>query len=120
MTRRALIIDDSKMIRDVFSLQLATCGFEAQSCDSLDKTLNIIQNWQPTVVFLDLQMPNHDGFEVIKQIQAKFSAPPKIVAVTGNDSDLVRRQADSMGFDRFLLKPFRTLELTALLDDLLS
>jgi len=120
MNKRALIVDDSKMIRDVFSRQLTTCGFEAQSCDSLNKTLSIIQDWQPAVVFLDLRMPDHDGFEVIKQIQAKFSASPKIVAVTGSDSDLVRRHADSVGFDRFLPKPFRTLELTALLDELLS
>jgi len=89
----------------------ATCptprGFETQSCDSLDETLNIIQNWQPDVVFLDLRMPSHDGFEVLEQIQAKFSDIPKVVAVTGSDSNRIRQQVDSAGFDRFLLKPFR-------------
>ena len=120
MNQKALIVDDSKMIRAVFSLQLSTCGFKAQSCESLDQTLAIIQNWQPGIVFLDLRMPDHDGFEVIERIQTKFSVLPKIVAVTGNDDDLVRQQVDTAGFDRFLLKPFRTPELTALLKDLLS
>ena len=120
MNKKALIVDDSKMIRDVFSLQLTTCGFEVQSCDSLDQTLSIIQNWQPDVAFLDLRMPGHDGFEVLEQIQAKFSTLPKIVAVTGSDGDLVRQQASSAGFDRFLLKPFRAPELMALLEDLFS
>jgi len=119
MNKKALVVDDSKMIRDVFSMQLTTCGFDTQSCDLLDQTLSIIENWQPAVVFLDLRMPGHDGFDVIEQIQANFSALPKIVAVTGSDSDLDRQRAASAGFDRFLLKPFRVPELMALLDDIL-
>ena len=120
MNKKALIVDDSEMIRDVFSQQLTVCGFETQSCDSLDETLNIIQNWQPDVVFLDLRMPSHDGFEVLEQIQAKFPDPPKVIAVTGSDSSRVRQQVDSAGFDRFLLKPFRTAQLIAILENLLS
>ena len=120
MNKKALIVDDSEMIRDVFSQQLTVCGFETQSCDSLDETLNIIQNWQPDVVFLDLRMPSHDGFEVLEQIQAKFPDPPKVIAVTGSDSSRVRQQVDSAGFDRFLLKPFRTAQLIAILKNLLS
>jgi len=120
MNKKALIVDDSEMIRDVFSQQLIICGIDAQSCSSLDETLNIIQNWQPDVVFLDLRMPGHDGFEVIKQIRAKFPDPPKVIAVTGSDSSRVRQQVDSAGFDRFLLKPFRTAQLIAILENLLS
>ena len=120
MNKRALIVDDSDMIRDVFSQQLIICGFDARSCDSLDETLDIIQSWQPIVVFLDLRMPRHDGFEVIEQIRAKFSDPPKIIAVTGSDDNHVRQQAELVGFDRFLLKPFRIAQLMALLENLLS
>ena len=120
MNKRALVVDDSDMIRDVFSQQLIFCGFDARSCDSLDETLDIIQNWQPDVVFLDLRMPGHDGFEVIKQIRAKFSDPPKVIAVTGSDDSRVRQQAKSAGFERFLLKPFRMAQLMAILENLLS
>ena len=120
MSKKALIVDDSELIRDVFSQQLTVCGFDAQACGSLDKTLSIIENWQPNVVFLDLRMPGHDGFEVIEQIRAKFSDPPKIIAVTGSDSNRIRQQVDAAGFDSFLLKPFRTPQLIALLEDLLS
>ena len=56
MTKKALIVDDSEMIRDVFSQQLAVCGFDTQACTSLNETLDIIQNWQPDVVFLDLSL----------------------------------------------------------------
>ena len=120
MNKRALVVDDSDMIRDVFSQQLIICGFDARSCDSLDETLDIIQSWQPIVVFLDLRMPRHDGVEVIEQIRAKFSDPPKIIAVTGSDDNHVRQQAELVGFDRFLLKPFRIAQLMALLENLLS
>ena len=55
MNKKALIVDDSEMIREVFSQQLAICGFDTRSCDSLAQTLTIIENWQPNVVFLDLR-----------------------------------------------------------------
>ena len=120
MNKKALIVDDSEMIREVFSQQLAICGFDTRSCDSLAQTLTIIENWQPNVVFLDLRMPSHDGFEVIEQILAKFSDPPKVIAVTGSNNRRIRQQADLAGFDRFLLKPFRTPQLMALLENVLS
>ena len=42
MNKKALIVDDSQLIRHVFSQQLIICVIDAQSCGSLDETLNII------------------------------------------------------------------------------
>lgn len=120
MSKKALIVDDTKMIRDLFSQQLTAYGFDTQSCGSLDETLDIIQNWRPEVVLLDLRMPGHNGFEVFEQIRFKFSAPPKVIAVTGLDINSVRQQAATVGFDGFLLKPFSIAQLVTSLKELLS
>ncbi len=119
MNKKALVVDDTRMVRDVFLKQLNVCGFDAQACASLEQTLGIIQNWQPDVVFLDLRMPDHDGFEVIEKIQSKFTDLPKVVAVTGMDVSGIRERTVSAGFDGFLLKPFSMTQLLASLQELL-
>jgi len=120
MSQKALIVDDTKLICDIFSQQLTACGFQARSCNSLDDTINIVQVWQPDVVFLDLRMPSHDGFAVIEQLHAKFSTPPKVIAVSGEASSLVRLQVEEAGFAGFLVKPFRIAQVLAILKKVLA
>ena len=115
MAKKALVVDDTKLIRDVFAQQLVVCGFESQACASLEDTIKIIQDWQPDVVLLDLRMPVHDGFAVIEQIFAQCPNPPKVVAVSGDPSCAIRKQAEDAGFTAYLQKPFRAAQILAVL-----
>ena len=120
MAKRALVVDDTKLVRDVFVQQLIACGFESQACASLADTMKIIEDWQPDVVMLDLRMPGHDGFAVIEQILAKFPDPPKVIAVSGETSSEVRKQTVDAGFADFLVKPFRVTQILAVLKKVLG
>ena len=120
MAKKTLVVDDTKLIRDVFAQQLVACGFESQACASLDDTIKIIQDWQPDVVMLDLRMPDNDGFAVIEQIFAQCPAPPKVIAVSGQISNTVRKQTEDAGFAAFLQKPFRIPQILAVLDKVLG
>ena len=120
MAIRTLVVDDTKLIRDVFAQQLVACGFESQACVSLEETLRIIRDWQPDVVLLDLRMPGHDGFEVIEQILLQFPTPPKVIAVSGAVSGSVRQQTEDAGFSAFLQKPFRLPQILAVVEEVLN
>ena len=120
MGKKALVVDDTRLIRDVFAQQLVACGFESQTCASLADTIKIIEDWQPDVVLLDLRMPGHDGFAVLEQILAQFPTPPKVIAVSGEASNEVRKQTEDAGFVAFLQKPFRITQLSALLEKVLG
>ena len=120
MARKALVVDDNKLIRDVIAKQLIACGFESQACASLADTTKIIGDWQPDVVLLDLRMPGHDGFAVINQILSQFPDPPKVIAVTGEINNTVRKQTEDAGFAGFLQKPFRIAQVIAILDQVLD
>ena len=117
---KALVVDDTRLIRDVFAQQLIACGFESKACASLEETLNNIRDWQPDVVLLDLRMPGHDGFEVIEQILIQFPTPPKVIAVSGAISADVRQQAEDAGFADFLQKPFRVAQILAVIKKVLG
>ena len=115
MATKTLVVDDSRLIRDVFAQQLVACGFESKACASLTDTLKIIQDWKPDLVMLDLRMPGHDGFEVIEQILTQFPVPPKVIAVSGAVSAEVRQQTEAAGFSDFLQKPFRVAQVLAVI-----
>ena len=120
MAKRVLVVDDNRLIRDVLIQQLVVCGFESQACASLEDTINIVKEWQPDVVMLDLKMPGHDGFAVIEQIFTQFPDPPAVIAVSGAISNEVQQQTEDAGFVAVLQKPFRIAQISALLKKVLG
>ena len=103
-TIRALIVDDEPLAlsnlrvllrRDPEVELVGECGSGAQA-------LVAIRELRPDLVFLDVQMPEVDGFDVLEQLGADL--PPAVVFVTAHDHYALR--AFDAGALDYLLKPF--------------
>src|SRR5678816_708510 len=101
---RTLIVDDEPLARDRIKRLLrdedgvhiiGECGNGADA-------IKAITNHNPDLVFLDIQMPEKNGFEVIKSLQAKKL--PTIIFVTAYDQYAL--QAFDVHALDYLLKPF--------------
>lgn len=101
---RVLVVDDEPLARrnitvllrhdpDIESVEECSCGAEA---------VETIRRWQPQLVFLDVQMPECDGFEVLERLGTDL--PPTIIFVTAYDEYALR--AFEVGALDYLLKPF--------------
>lgn len=112
MTTRALIVDDEELARAVVREHLAAHadieiageaanGFEA---------VKLAAELKPDLVFLDIQMPKLDGFEVLALLEGR----PAVVFVTAFDQHALRA-FDSHAAD-YLLKPFSKERFDAALD----
>lgn len=102
---RILIVDDEPLIREGLRDTLACIsGVEAMDdeCGDGIKAVETIRRRQPDVVFLDIQMPGRDGFEVIAQLRPEDYGT--IVFVTAFDEYAVR--AFEINAVAYLLKPF--------------
>jgi two-component system LytT family response regulator len=104
MTLRALIVDDEAPARRRIRRLL---GFEsdvviAGECGDGDSALALIAREQPDLVFLDVQMPERDGFDVLKALPSE--PLPAILFVTAHDRYALRA-FDVHAVD-YLLKPF--------------
>jgi len=114
MTLRALIVDDEpiarrrirRLLRDVGEIEIAgECGDGRSALDAIDAT-------SPDVVFLDVQMPGLDGFDVVRQLHP--DRKPAIVFVTAFDRYALR--AFEVHAVDYLLKPVAPARLRLAVD----
>ena len=101
---RALIVDDEPAARRGIALMLADQpDFEVvgQCADGLE-ALESIEEVEPDLVFLDIQMPGLDGFDVLQRLGAE--AAPGIIFVTAYDEYAIR--AFDVNAVDYLLKPY--------------
>jgi two-component system response regulator LytT len=103
---RALVVDDEKPARDELVYLLGAfpeIQIEGQGRNGVD-ALNLIKEYSPDIVFLDVQMPGLDGFGVIKKLAERKIRVPHIVFVTAYDNYAV--QAFEVSAVDYVLKPF--------------
>jgi two-component system LytT family response regulator len=101
---RTLVVDDEPLARSnlVVLLRLDPEVELAGECGSGLEAVAAIRNRKPDLVFLDVQMPECDGFDVLELLGK--DAPPAIVFVTAYDQYALR--AFEAGALDYLLKPF--------------
>jgi two-component system, LytTR family, response regulator len=106
---RTIVADDEPLARELLRSMLE--GFEEISvvseCGDGIETVAALREYKPELLFLDIQMPGLDGFEVL---EAFLPAPPAVVFCTAFDQYAVR--AFEMNAVDYLLKPFDETRLT--------
>jgi two-component system response regulator LytT len=106
MSITALIIDDEELAREELKYLLDTTGSVevlAQGTNGIE-AVELIREYQPDLVFLDVQMPGLDGFAVLKQLLEHHDRLPQIIFATAFDQYAVR--AFDVNAIDYLLKPF--------------
>jgi len=120
MTRAVLIVDDDQFIRRLIATTLEDVGdFDLHEAADGRQALEIAARQEPTLVFLDVDMPELNGIEACRQLRHQEStSEATIVMLTAAVGAEVERQAEAAGADLFLTKPFSPLDLLQLVDRL--
>jgi len=114
--RRVLVVDDTPDVADSFALLLELLGAQVKIAYSGAQALKACAEFEPELVFLDLSMPQMDGFETARRLRASPSGRGvSLIALTGWGEERTRQRAREAGFDRHLTKPATLSELQALL-----
>ncbi len=115
---RVLLVDDEPLVRSGLGDALATrprVEIVGEAGDGL-AAIEAIERLRPDLVFLDVQMPGCDGFEVLTQLEEE--SRPAVVFVTAYEQYALRA-FDAHAVD-YLLKPFDDARLLAALDRALT
>ena len=80
----ALVVDDDAGLRKFGEMMVEAAGFRPETAASAEEALAMIQQLQPAIVLLDLQMPGKDGIDVMHGMAAA-KCDAKLVIFSGND-----------------------------------
>lgn len=118
MTRAALVVDDDPFIRKLIATTLEDVSeFEIHEAADAIQALEVARRERPSLVFLDIDLPQVDGIDACRQLRAdEATSATKIVMLTAAHGEALQRQAAAAGADLYLTKPFSPLDLLRLVD----
>jgi two-component system sensor histidine kinase/response regulator len=122
---RILIAEDNPVNRLLLVTILKEFDFEIQEVENGREAIACWQEWQPHFIFMDMRMPELDGYQAtrfIKAEAAKLQSEPSpiIVAITASAFSEQRQECLQAGCDDFIGKPFRRSEILAILKNQLG
>lgn len=105
--RRALIVDDSKVVRKLAKRILSDMDFRAAEAGDGSAALALCSKVMPDLVLLDWNMPLMDGMDFLKRLrQLPGGNHPKVVFCTAKNSKASIAEAIEAGADEYVMKPF--------------
>jgi two-component system KDP operon response regulator KdpE len=106
-----LIIDDELQIRRLLEITLSSNGYKIIQAINGKEGLVAAATYSPSLIILDLGLPDIDGQEIIIKLREWFFKPIIVLSVRNLEPDII--SALDNGASDFLTKPFRTGELLA-------
>jgi two-component system, OmpR family, alkaline phosphatase synthesis response regulator PhoP len=106
-----LVVEDEQAIASFVAAYLRKDGFAVRMTASGREALSLVVSEAPSLVVLDLMLPDLDGLEVCRRIRETSTMP--VLMLTARDDDLDKIAGLEVGADDYLTKPFNPRELVA-------
>jgi two-component system, cell cycle response regulator len=108
---RALVIDDSAVVRTKMRTLLELHGIEAQLAEDAESGIRYAATRRYRVIFLDVVLPGMDGYTACRQIKNADKHAPPIIMLTSRDSPFDKIRGVMAGCSRYLTKPIAVDDL---------
>jgi two-component system nitrogen regulation response regulator NtrX len=106
-SRRVMIVDDEKGIREALKQVLEYEEIAVQVCASGHEAVRVYPEFQPHLVFLDVKMEGMDGLETLKRLR-ELDPGAQVVMISGHGTIQTAVEATQLGAYDFLEKPLDT------------
>lgn len=112
MSKKILAVDDSKTMREMVSFTLKGAGYEIIDAEDGKQALEKIQNVKVDAVITDLNMPNMNGYELIRALRAQpaYKMAPILMLTTEGD-EAKKSEGKQAGATGWIVKPFNPEKL---------
>lgn len=105
--KRILVVEDEYSINDVLTFALRKEGYEVRSAFNGKEALELVENFKPDLVLLDLMLPDMDGFDICKEI----SKNSYVIMLTARGEIFDKIVGLELGADDYIVKPFEIKEV---------
>lgn len=114
----AVIVDDDQDIRELLAMILRQSGYEVHSESGGIAGVEAVRRHHPSLVTVDIGLPDINGFEVTEQI--RLFSDSHVIMLTARVDKMDTLRGMQAGANEFLAKPFRPRELRARVDAILG
>lgn len=112
MNARVLVVDDEEDILRLMEVYLRSSGYDVDAASSSQEALQKLKAALPDCVVTDMQLPQMNGIELLKQIKNVNAAIP-VILVSGQATEMSKARAQALGAYEFLDKPVNKETLAA-------
>lgn len=115
---RVLVIDDDPAMTDLLRIILSSNQMEVRAVNDGQTGLDILEDYTPSIIILDLLMPELDGWKVCHRIKQINQIP--ILVLSAVDSPSMIAEALDAGADDYIIKPVTSTSLIAHINNLVK
>jgi DNA-binding response OmpR family regulator len=109
MQRKVLIVDDTRNVQVMLSDFLSSQSFDVLTASDGREALDMLHQYHPDLILLDIMMPNMDGYQFISHLRRESSIPVIMITARQQEADIIH--GFDLGADDYVTKPFRMREL---------
>ena len=118
---RILVVDDNVDAAETMALLLGLSGYDARTAFNGQEALDVAISFRPDVIFLDIGLPDMNGYEVARRLGAvPDTAGAKLIALTGWGTENDVQKSKAAGFVAHLTKPVDPDAVEAILQELMA
>jgi len=114
-----LVVDDEEMMRELLQDVLAMEGYTVETAEDGQAALVCVKESTPLLVISDIKMPRMNGFELLKSVKERFP-DMRVIMMTGYSDDFTVKDALRLNADEYIIKPFNTQDITAVVKSVLG
>jgi two-component system OmpR family response regulator len=112
VTTRVLVVDDEDSLAELLSMALRYEGWDVRTAATGAAAIRTAAEYPPTVVLLDVMLPDRDGLAVLRELRVAYPDVP-VLFLTAKDAVEDRIAGLTAGGDDYVTKPFSLEELVA-------
>jgi DNA-binding response OmpR family regulator len=121
MSKTVMVVEDESSIAVALEFLLQQQGYRTMVARNGEEALTLAAQDKPDLILLDIMLPLLSGFEVCRRIRADNTMPAtRIIMLTAKGRDSEVQKGFAAGADAYLMKPFSTKELLAMVREQLG
>jgi two-component system, OmpR family, response regulator len=105
MRQKILIMDDEQDTLSMLALTLKFSGFDVATAESGQKAIELVSQFQPDAIILDVMMPDLTGIEVLKTIKQQVPEMPPVIFLSASIRTKDQQAGLEAGAFTYLVKP---------------
>lgn len=103
--KKILVVEDEKVLNGAYQTILEKTGYDVRAAFDGNEALEILEDYEPDTILLDLKMPNLDGIGFLKRYkEMDLKKRSKIVLFSNFDLQQEIDEAYNLGADKYVLK----------------